>query len=232
VVRVAVRILIGIAAVVMALQSVGVPVAPILTTLGVGSLAVALALQDTLANFFAGLYLLADRPVRPGDFIKIPDGEQGTVEAIGWRSSRLRTLQNNIVIVPNQKLSQAVLTNYHLPEPHLAITIPVAVSYDVDPEAVEGHLLDELLLAAGEIPEVHEEPPSVRLAGFGDSSLIFHCVVFVRNFEAQFAAATALRKRVLARLRNEGIEIPYPQQVVRLAEGVRERRRNERSGGG
>ena len=99
----------------MALESLGVPVAPLLTTLGIGSLAVALALQDTLANFFAGLHLLADRPVRPGDYIKLHEGEEGFVETIGWRSSRLRTTKNNIVVVPNQKLSQAILTNFHLP---------------------------------------------------------------------------------------------------------------------
>ena len=115
--RVTVRLLVGALAIITALESLGVPVAPLLTTLGVGSLAVALALQETLANFFAGLYLLADRPVRAGDYIKIndPQGEEGYVESIGWRSSRLRTLKNNTVIVPNQKLSQAILTNYHLP---------------------------------------------------------------------------------------------------------------------
>ena len=115
--RVSVRLLVGALAIITALETLGVPVAPLVTTLGVGSLAVALALQETLANFFAGLYLLADRPVRAGDYIKINDaqGEEGYVESIGWRSSRLRTLKNNTVIVPNQKLSQAILTNFHLP---------------------------------------------------------------------------------------------------------------------
>ena len=109
--RVSVRLLVGALAIITALETLGVPVAPLVTTLGVGSLAVALALQETLANFFAGLYLLADRPVRAGDYIKINDaqGEEGYVESIGWRSSRLRTLKNNTVIVPNQKLSQAIL---------------------------------------------------------------------------------------------------------------------------
>ena len=116
--RMAVRILIGILAILTGLQSLGVPVTPLLTTLGIGSLAVALALQDTLANFFAGLYLLADRPVRPGDYIKLSEGgAEGYVDSIGWRSSRLRTLIGNTVIVPNQKLSQTILTNFQLPLP-------------------------------------------------------------------------------------------------------------------
>ena len=118
-----VRIAIAVLAAIMALETLGVPVAPLLTTLGIGSLAVALALQETLANFFAGLHLLADRPVRPGDYIKIHDGEEGFVETIGWRSSRLRTTKNNIVIVPNQKLSQAILTNFHLPVSNVTMTV-------------------------------------------------------------------------------------------------------------
>ena len=120
--------MIGALAIVTALQSLGVPVAPLLTTLGVGSLAVALALQDTLANFFAGLYLLADRPIGAGDYIKIHDGEEGYVETIGWRSSRLRTGTGNMVIVPNQKLSQAILINYHRPSTAVMMTMTITVA--------------------------------------------------------------------------------------------------------
>jgi small-conductance mechanosensitive channel len=232
--RVTVRVVFGVLALLMALQTLGVPVTPLLTTLGIGSLAVALALQDTLANFFAGLYLLADRPVRAGDYIKIQDntgGQEGYVDAIGWRSSRLRTLRNNIVIVPNQKLSQAVLTNYHLPLPQMAMGVPIAVSYDADPEAVEAALLDELQHAAGEIPEIAEGRPSVSLTQLGDSAMVFDCGVTVRNFESQGRAAHQLRKRLLARLRQEGIEIPYPQRVIHQA-APRERRREVRSGEG
>jgi small-conductance mechanosensitive channel len=231
--RVAVRVVVGILAVIMALQAVGVPVAPLLTTLGVGSLAVALALQETLANFFAGLYLLADRPVRAGDYIKIHDGhdgEAGYVQAIGWRSSRLRTLKNNIVIVPNQKLSQAILTNFHLPAPPVAISVAVAISYDADPGAVEAALAEELARAAVEIAEIVEpgaagDPGpdggrpslSVRLADLGESGMVFQCLFSVRDVEAQLTAGHELRKRILARLRRDGIEVAFPQRVVRHA---------------
>jgi small-conductance mechanosensitive channel len=227
--RVATRLVVGILAVAMALQSLGVPVAPLLTTLGIGSLAVALALQDTLANFFAGLYLLADRPVRLGDYIKIHDGEEGYVEAIGWRSSRLRTLKNNSVIVPNQKLSQAILTNFHLPQPAMNMSIPVTVPYGADPDAVEALLVDELAAASAEVPELRGAEGTVRLADFGESGMVFQCITSVRDFEAQGRAGHELRKRVLARLRQEGIEIPYPQRVLHTAPPP-ERRRNERPG--
>lgn len=230
IVRVTTRLLVGVLAILTALGTLGVDIKPILATLGVSSLAVALALQDTLANFFAGLYLLADRPVRAGDFIKIADGEQGFVDAIGWRSSRLRTLGNNIVIVPNQKLSQAILTNFHLPEPHMAITIAVTVPYQADLEKVEGLLMDELVLAVGEVPEMHSgEPPSVRVSSYGDSGVVLACSFQVRDFASQFAAAHEIRKRILARLGGEGVEIPYPQRVVRQAPPL-ERRRHGRPG--
>jgi len=218
--RVAVRVAVAMLAIVTALQALGVPVAPLLTTLGVGSLAVALALQETLANFFAGLYLLADRPVRAGDYIKIHDGEEGYVEAIGWRSSRLRTLQRNIVIVPNQKLSQAILTNFHLPSPPVTLTVPVTVTYDADQEAVERILGEELALATKEIPEIHFDdaaPPAARIVDLADSGIVWSCIVQVRDVGAQGRAGHELRKRILARLRREGVEIPYPQRVIHNA---------------
>jgi small-conductance mechanosensitive channel len=215
--RVATRVAFAAIAAITALQSLGVPVTPLLTTLGIGSLAVALALQDTLANFFAGLYLLADRPVRSGDYIKIHDGEEGYVEAIGWRSSRLRTLKNNTVIVPNQKLSQAILTNYHLPQPPVAMGISITVPYDADPEAVEAQLGDEMAKAIGQIPEIHGTDFAVRLTDFAESGMVFTCGLQVRDIEAQYRAGHELRKRLLTRLRHQGIQIPYPQRVLHTA---------------
>lgn len=218
--RVALRLVVGILAAIMALQTLGVPVAPLLTTLGVGSLAVALALQETLANFFAGLYLLADRPVRTGDYIKIHDGEEGYVDSIGWRSSRLRTQKNNIVIVPNQKLSQAILTNYHLPSPPVALSVSVTVSYAADPDAVQAALTEELARASEDVKEIRDAREhgsgagSVLLTALGESGMVFQCSVEVRDIEAQGRASHELRKRILARLRRDGVEIPYPQRVV------------------
>lgn len=218
--RMAARIVIGILAVLTGLQALGVPVTPLLTTLGIGSLAVALALQDTLANFFAGLYLLADRPVRPGDYIKLSDGmAEGYVESIGWRSSRLRTLKGNTVIVPNQKLSQTILTNYHLPQSDMALIVPVTVPYESDAAAVETHLMGELVHALRDLPELLPEPPLVRLGDLGPAGMVFQCIVRVRDFEAQGQAAHEVRRRIVTRLKQEGIDISYPQTVMHDAPG-------------
>jgi len=213
VVRGIVRIGVTVLAVIMALEAVGVPVAPLLTTLGIGSLAVALALQDTLANFFAGLHLLADRPVRPGDYIKVHDGEEGYVETIGWRSSRLRTTKNNIVVVPNQKLSQAILTNFHLPVTNVTMTVAVTLAADADPAAVERSLTDELARAATEVAEMKGAKPVVRLADVTDVGQIWQCTFDATDVEAQGLAGHEVRKRLLARLGREKIALAVREKV-------------------
>jgi len=215
--RVSVRLLIGALAIITALETLGVPVAPLVTTLGVGSLAVALALQETLANFFAGLYLLADRPVRAGDYIKIndPQGKEGYVESIGWRSSRLRTLDNNTVIVPNQKLSQATLTNFNLPSTPVGMAVNLVVASTAEPTAVEASLNDELTRAAAELPSLIRGKPAASLIDLTDAGQVWSCGAQVANIEAQGPAGHELRKRLLARLRRDGIALGVPARLLR-----------------
>jgi small-conductance mechanosensitive channel len=200
------------------LSGLGVSIAPILTALGVGGLAVALALQDTLSNFFAGIHLLIEKPVRVGDFVRLETGQEGYVADIGWRTTRIRMLPNNMVIIPNNKLTQSILTNYSLPEPRMAVSIPFGVSYDANPELVERVVLEEAKKAVGQVPGLLADPaPAIRLIpGFGESSLNFTLGVHVREFEDQFPVQHELRKRLLKRFQEEKIQIPFPQQTVHL----------------
>jgi small-conductance mechanosensitive channel len=213
-----VTVVIWIVGILVMLSGLGVSITPILTALGVGGLAVALALQETLSNFFAGLHLLMDKPLRVGDFVKLESGQEGYVEDIGWRTTRIRMLPNNTVIIPNNKITQTVLTNYYLPEPRMAVLIPISVSYDVDPDRVEGVLLEEATKGIGQIPGLLAEPaPMVRfIPGFGQSSLDFTLICQVREFTDQFLLQHELRKHILRRFKAEGIEIPYPQRTVHL----------------
>jgi small-conductance mechanosensitive channel len=190
------------------LDSLGISLTPVVTTLGVGSLAVAIALQDTLGNFFAGLYVKADRPVKVGHYIRLESGQEGYVEQIGWRSTHIRALQNNIVVVPNSKLAQTTITNYHLPEKRMALQIPVAVSYDCDPQAVEDILVDEAKNAVGEVEGLLGDPePFVRfIPGFGDFSMNFTLICQVREFVDQYWVQHELRKRIYKRLQREGMQ--------------------------
>jgi small-conductance mechanosensitive channel len=200
------------------LGQLGISIAPVLTALGVGALAVALALQDTLSNLFAGIHLLADRPIRVGDFVRLDAGVEGFVVDIGWRSTRIRMLPNNLVVVPNAKLAQSMITNYNLPEPRMALLIPISVSYGADPDHVERVLVDEATKAAADVPGLLGEPaPFVRfIPGFGSSSLDFTLICQVETFVDQYLAQHELRKRILQRFRAEAIEIPFPIRTVEL----------------
>jgi small-conductance mechanosensitive channel len=206
-------ILIGL---LITLDSLSISITPLLTTLGIGGLAVALAFKDTLANFFAGLYILADRPIRMGDYIKLEGGTEGYVESVGWRSTRIHTLANNTVVIPNSKVSESIITNYFLPERRMSLLVNVSVSYGSDTRRVEKILLEEATLAAPEIQGMLADPPPlVRFnPGFRESSLDFTLICQIREFADQYFVQHELRHRILERLRKEGIEIPFPQRTV------------------
>src|SRR5579864_213700 len=188
----------------------GIPITPILTAFGVGGLAVALALQDTLSNLFGGFYITVAGQVRLGDYIKLNTGEEGYVTDISWRSTTVRALANNLIIIPNAKLAQAVVTNYYLPDRRMSLSIPVGVSYASDPDHVERVLVEEARNAAGVVPGLLAEPaPFARfIPGFGDSTLNFTLICQVAEFTDQYLVQHELRKRILRRFQQEGIDMP------------------------
>jgi small-conductance mechanosensitive channel len=202
------------------LNQLRISITPILTALGVGGLAVALALQDTLSNLFAGFYVAVAGQVRLGDYIKMDGGPEGYVSDISWRSTTIRTLANNLVFVPNSKLAQAIVTNYHLPEKRLPVQLQVSVSYDSDPRQVERVLLEVAGDVAHETPAMlAEPPPSVSWdPGFGDSWLSLSLNYSVPDFVSQYSARDALRRRIFERFRQEGIRMPYPTRTIFLHE--------------
>jgi len=207
-------LVIGILGFLTLLQQVfEVDIRAILAALGVGGLAVALALQDTLSNLFAGFYVSVARQIRIGDFIKLDAGQSGYVQDIGWRSTTLRELSGNLIFIPNNKLSQSIVTNYHLPERSLGIGITVPVTYDSDPSQVE-QLLNEVASAAvGQISGLLKEPaPSARfIPGFGQASMDFTLNCRVAEFADQFLVQHELRKRIYRRFREEGIRFRTPR---------------------
>jgi small-conductance mechanosensitive channel len=211
-----VRLAVLIVGVLVLLSSLGIAITPVLTALGVGGLAVALALQDTLSNLFAGVQLLADKPIRIGDFIKLSlENIEGYVVDVGWRSTRIRMLSNNVVIVPNKRVTESVITNYDLGETRIAVPIRVRVAYDADPDHVEQVLVDETTRAVGQVPGLlGDPPPSARLIpGFGDYSLEFTVACQAQSFVDQYLVQHEVRKRLLRRLRAEGIKIPFLSSV-------------------
>ena len=202
------------------LAQFGVEISALIAVLGVGSLAVALALQDTLGNFFAGVHLLADRPVRPGDYVKI-DGTDvmGTIEEIGWRSTRIRTWDNNIVYVPNSKMSASIIINYFNPEEEMGYAMTFGVSYEDDPEEVIKSLWEALRRTAKKTKKIVEvESSTVRTDSFGDSSVNYKVIVKIPVYGDRFGVQGEMVKQIFYVFKEKGITIPYPTQTLYMHE--------------
>jgi small-conductance mechanosensitive channel len=212
-----VRILvIGLGLLIIAGQ-LGIEITPLLTALGVGSLAVALALQPTLGNLFAGLQITLARQVRVGDYVELENGGQGFIEDISWRSTRVRELPNNLIILPNSRLAEMIVKNYSLPETEQAALVQVGVSYGSDLETVERVTLDVARKTLREITGgVPSFDPLIRFNTFGDSSIGFTVVLRVREFPDRYLVTHEFIKRLHRRYAQEGIEIPFPQRVVHV----------------
>lgn len=196
----------------------GISVVPMFTALGVGGLAVALAFQDTLANVFSGLNLTLARQIRVGDYIQVLELE-GFVVDIGWRATTLRAPDGPQIFIPNKKLAESVMVNFNRSDPGMSVSLSFRVGLEVDPARVEALVLDEILQAAAALPGIRlEEPPTVRFKAFGDSALEFRASAAIRSFQDRFFLHHELMKRLHRRLRAEGLEVPAPQRVVRMAE--------------
>lgn len=208
-----ISIVLYVVAFVVILDRYNQEITPLLTTLGLAGLAIALALQDTLANFFAGLWIQTGKPLRPGHFVRVEENQvEGYVVDVGWRTTKIRTFFNNIVAIPNAKLAQSTITDYYLPSTRMLITVPIHTAYQEDPARVERVVVEEALAAAKDTPGLLTEPaPYVRfLPGFGEYALQFTLYLNVREFSDHFLAQHEVRKRILARFRKEGIKIPMP----------------------
>ncbi len=190
-------------------------IAPLLAAFGVGGLAVALALQDTLSNLFAGFYITLNKQIRVGDLLKLETGFEGVVVDINWRTTTIKDGSQNLVIVPNARLAQMTVTNFALPEPHMTVRINVGVSYKSDPNLVEKVLLDEAKRVMTEFEGfVPNSEPVVRFTDFADSSMEFALFLHIQDHKLNMPVQTEMRKHIYERFKQEGIEIPYPTRTV------------------
>ncbi|HEY5218253.1 MAG TPA: mechanosensitive ion channel family protein [Gemmatimonadaceae bacterium] len=200
---------------VLILQQLEVKITPLLTALGVGGLAIGLALQDTLTNLFAGIQILISKQIRVGDFIRLSSGEEGAVTDITWRYTTIRQLPNNTTIVPNAKLSSAVTSNFTMPDPQQSVNVQVGVSYDSDLEKVERVTIEvarDIMLTVEGGVKTHE--PFIRYHTFADSSINFSVIMRGQEFTAKYLITHEFIKRLHARYQKEGIEIPFPIRTV------------------
>ncbi len=191
-----------------------IAVGGVLTALGIGGLAVALALQDTLANFFAGVHILIEAPIRLGDFIRLSSNEEGIVTDIGWRTTRVRTGNNNTIVIPNTKITSGILTNYSLPDRRCATEITVQTGMDADPDLVAHLALDIAQNTEG----VLMDPTPVVLfdPGVTAISLQFKLVVSVPDQSQRGGVQSQIRLQLLKAFHEHNVPLPAAERIAVL----------------
>ncbi len=212
-----VRVLIYIVGFIILLNKLGIEISAFIAGLGIAGLAVALALQDTLSNFFSGVYILADKPIKPGDYIKIEDatGIEGNVEEVGWRSTRIKTLSGNIVFVPNSKLATSIITNFHAPSEEMGIALTFGASYNDEPDKVVASLKQAVKNAVKNGSKIlNPDTTVVRADTFGDSSVNYKVVVKVPTYTDKYTVQGELVREVYYQFKKDGISIPFPTRTV------------------
>ncbi|MCK4497010.1 MAG: mechanosensitive ion channel family protein [Candidatus Aenigmarchaeota archaeon] len=211
---------VGIIIILWLLGQMGVEITTLVAAMGIGGLALALALQDTLSEFFAGAHIILDRPIKIGDYIELDSGDKGTVVDIGWRSTKIRNYKNNMVVIPNSKLSSSKIINYYSPKEEIGFTVACGVGYGEDLERVEKVTLDvadKVLKRLDVAPEGFKS--IMRYQEFGDSNINFKVIMRAKRYADQFFVKHEFMKELKKRYDKEKIEIAWPIRKVYLHKG-------------
>ncbi len=203
------------------LPTFGIEITPILTTLGVGGLAVGLALQETLSNLFSGIALIFSKQVRTGDYIKIDNCLEGYVTDITWRHTTIKELANNTIIIPNSKIAASSFTNYHLPVKEITLTLNIAVNYNSDLEKVEKITIDVAQEVMSEVAaDLQNSQPYIIYQKFGNNGIDLLVYIPLKEFYDQRIATHLFIKKLHRRFQEEGIEMPTPSSEVFLKSSI------------
>jgi small-conductance mechanosensitive channel len=190
------------------LGSLGISITPLLTALGVGGLAVALALKDPLSNLFAGLQIIASRQMRPGDYVKFDTGSEGTVVDITWNTTTIRDHEHNLIVIPNEKVVTSSFTNYDLPQPSAIIEVKAGIYADTDLDDAEHAILE---VAAETLRPYQSKPelgPYVRFVELTGARIDFVVVLSIGRFADKFDVRHDFLKRLQARFRRDPQILP------------------------
>ena len=205
-----------------------ISIAPIMAAMGVGGMAVAFGVRETLENIFSGLQIIVSKQIRVNDYIKLSTGDEGKVIDINWRFITVMPANEaNVVVIPNKVIAASVTTNFSQPRDDIIVVVPIGVSYDSDLEKVERVTVEvarELQIkidgyqprydAAGN--DVNKLAPVVRYQAFNDSSIDFNAVLHVQTFTNQYVLKHEFIKAITQRYREEGINIPFPIRTLDL----------------
>lgn len=197
------------------LDALDVSIAPMLTALGIGGLAISLALKDTLSDVFAGLHILLSKKVQPGDFIQLDTGEMGYVENISWRNTTLMERTNNVIHIPNTKLSSAIVKNYDSGDPSFSVKIPIGISYDSDLNVIEKITNEVINDVQNSLDQTNKNyNPAMVFKSFGDSSINIMIYFRGNKYGDQNPIIHSFMKKIHKRYSEEGIEIPFPIRTI------------------
>ena len=200
------RILVFSLGLLILLAYLGISITPVLTALGVGGLAVALALQDTLANLFAGIHILVEQPIAVGDFIRLSADEEGTVSDIGWRTTRLVTGANSMVVIPNKTITSNNLVNYSMPSPEVGVWVPVMLGLEADMAKAERLALAAAAGTDGVLAD--SGPVLIADPGMQPTHLQYRLIFRVARQTESGMVRTRVIRRMLEAFRKEGIPMP------------------------
>ena len=190
-----VRIVLYLLAILAILHTYGIAITPLIAALGVGGLAVALALQDTLGNFFAGIYIIISRNIDPGDYIKLDSGQEGIVRDIAWRVTTLQTPDSSLVIVPNSKFSTSIITNYDRPNRSVIVKIEFPLDQSIAASKLEEAVVGSAREAADSMKELIEGTPELHYTSISTNGATLQLSVRITDF----SQATQLRDAILRR---------------------------------
>lgn len=205
------------AALIVVLKHFNYDIFSLVTALGIGSLAIGMAAKDTLAHMISGFTIMLDRPFRIGDRIQLVGGQIGDVTDIGLRSTKIKTLDNQLLIIPNSDLCNTMLTNQAFPNSRAKGRVNIGVAYGSDVDLVK----QLLVTTAGEIEDVlSDPPPEAYFAGFGDSSLNMALFFWVEEYSTLFAVTDKINSLILKRFGENSIEIPFPTRTVKMEKGT------------
>ncbi len=199
----------------------GVEIGPLLASLGIAGLAVALALQSTLSNFFAGVYILADKPLKIGDYVSIgseSSGVTGFVKEIGWRNTKVQSFANTVFVLPNESVVNSTIINYtSSKDKGRGVLFDVGVDYSSDPDKVERLLKKAVEKAAKKDESIDSEYQTIsRFQNFGDSALTFRLIFRVKDYTSRWAAESHVKKEILKLFRKSKVNVPFPIRTVYL----------------
>ena len=196
----------------LVLDAQGLDISPLIAGMGISGLALALAVQPTLSNFIAGTYTVTESGIGVGDYIELDDGKTaGWVEEVGWRTTKVRNFWNNLIIIPNSKLSDSVVTNYQAPNPAVFAFVTGGVSYESDLDHVDRVAMEVTNKVLNESDGADlTYKPVIRFRAFGDSNIDFMVIFKVRGFVDQFVIKDRIIRGLHRRFGEEGIEINYP----------------------